>query len=229
MERLRVFYLSIAAGLSIAFGSATYIACAYYNNRILGSILFSVGLLIICGFGLKLYTGQVGKLFDNKKSFAIDLLVILGGNFIGAMGAGLLASLIDLNEQYQAVVTSVGESKLVDFAGGTASWYSIFIPAIFCGMLVYFAVEIYKLGKDPATKVLGLVLSVTAFVVSGFHHCIANMYYLGVSQMFIKHFWGTMLSLLIAVIGNSVGAIILNFLFKYGFKKPEEKKEELNN
>lgn len=224
-ERIKIFFLGILAGLSIAFGSAAYVACAYYQHRIAGSILFSVGLLLICGFGFKLYTGQIGKVLENKKSFIIDLLIMLLGNFIGATTAGLLASFIMPNEAYADIALSVGESKLLDAGGGSVTWYALLIQSLFCGMLVYFAVEIYKTGKDNLTKVLGLVLAVTAFVVSGHSHCIANMYYLGVSRIIVSSNFGwAILSLLISIIGNSVGAIIINILMRAAFsqKKPED-------
>lgn len=218
-EKLKILSLGILAGLSISFGSAAYIACAIYANRILGSILFSIGLLIICAFGFKLYTGQIGKVFENKKEFILDLLIMLFGNFIGAMGAGLLASFTNVEGNYTDVVMAVGNSKLITAGGGSVTWYALLIQSLFCGMLVYFAVEIYKFGKDNVTKVLGLIMAVAAFVVSGHSHCIANMYYLGVSRLFITNFGWTLLSLLISIIGNSCGAILINLLMRFAFKK----------
>ncbi len=218
-EKLKILSLGILAGLSISFCSAAYIACAIYANRILGSILFSIGLLIICAFGFKLYTGQIGKVFENKKEFILDLLIMLFGNFIGAMGAGLLASFTNVEGNYTDVVMAVGNSKLITAGGGSVTWYALLIQSLFCGMLVYFAVEIYKFGKDNVTKVLGLIMAVAAFVVSGHSHCIANMYYLGVSRLFITNFGWTLLSLLISIIGNSCGAILINLLMRFAFKK----------
>ncbi len=216
MNKLRIFLLGILAGISIAFGGAAYIACSYYNNRILGSILFSVGLLLVCGFSFKLYTGQIGKIFDNKKNFLLDLLVMYLGNFVGALVVGLLASLINPNDTFADLVLSVGKSKILDFDGGTIKWYQLLIQSFFCGMLVYFAVEIYNKGKDVVTKVLGLILCVAAFVVSGYAHCVANMYYLGASRLIITNFGNSILSIFIATVGNSIGAIIINLLIRFG-------------
>lgn len=226
MERLRVFLLGILAGISIAFGGAAFVACAYYGNRILGSILFSCGLLLVCAFKFKLYTGQIGKVFEHDKSFIIDLLVMLCGNFVGAVCVGLLASLINPNDTYVEVNKAVGLSKLVDFAGGSVSWYQLLIQSLFCGMLVYLGVEVYNFGKDNVTKVLGIILAVAVFVVSGYSHCVANMYYMSASRLIFEHFGGFLLSLLISIIGNSIGAIIINLLFRFGFNNKKEKMEE---
>ena len=66
---------SILAGIAIAIG-------AYINLKIggiAGAILFSVGLFLVCNFGLNLYTGKVGY------TGIIKNLPILLGNLIGAM------------------------------------------------------------------------------------------------------------------------------------------------
>jgi formate/nitrite transporter FocA (FNT family) len=60
MKYLKVFLLGIGAGIAIAFGGAAYTACTYYGSEIAGSVLFSCGLLLVCSFGMKLYTGQIG-------------------------------------------------------------------------------------------------------------------------------------------------------------------------
>ena len=226
MEKTKTFLLGILAGMSIAFGGAAFVACAYYGSRILGSILFSCGLLLVCAFGFKLYTGQIGKVFENKKSFIIDLLIMLAGNFVGAVVVGLLASLINPNAEYEAVNKAVGMSKLVDFAGGSVTWYALLIQSLFCGMLVYLGVEVYKFGKDDVTRVIGIILAVAVFVIASYSHCVANMYYMSASRLIFEHFGGFMLSLVISIIGNSIGAIIINLLFRFGFKKSIEKVEE---
>src|SRR5574344_1824250 len=111
---LKIFIFGIAAGLSIALGAAAYTACCYYGSEILGSIFFSCGLLLVCAFGFKLYTGQIGKIFENKPKFLLDLLIMYIGNFVGAAGAGLLCSLTVPNENYQNVVDKISASKIVN-------------------------------------------------------------------------------------------------------------------
>ena len=224
-KELKILILGILAGLSIGFGSAAYTACVYYGSSILGSILFSCGLLLVCIFGFKLYTGQIGKIFENKPLFVLDLFVMFVGNFIGAAGAGLLASLIVPNSDYQTIINEISESKLCLVNDIGSEWFKILIGGIFCGMLVYFGVEVFKKAEHGVTKVFGLILCVAVFVVCGFPHCIANMYYLGNSLYLFKYPLESFLSILICTIGNSIGAIfirlcgcLVNILTKKGEK-----------
>ena len=70
----------IFAGLMIGIGGTIYLSL---DNKIIGSFLFSIGLLMICMYNMNLYTGKIGYIVVNKKSYLIELLLTLIGNFIG--------------------------------------------------------------------------------------------------------------------------------------------------
>ena len=84
MEHVKTLLKGVLAGIAISFGGFLCI-----RNTILGSFLFSFGLILICNFGFNLYTGKVCYLFDNKeKSLCkriFDLLIILLGNALGTL------------------------------------------------------------------------------------------------------------------------------------------------
>ena len=84
-----------------------------------------------------------------------------------------------------------------------------FIRAVFCGVLMYLAVQIFKEKKTP----IGIIFCIPVFILSGFEHSIADMFYFGASGIFsIK-----VLSFeLAAVLGNSVGSLILPLLAMLG-------------
>jgi len=225
MKYLKVFLLGIGAGIAIAFGGAAYTACTYYGSEIAGSVLFSCGLLLVCSFGMKLYTGQIGKVFENKISFLLDLFIMYIGNVIGATGCGLLSSLTIPNDKYQDVVDKIAICKIVLLNNVGNEWYKILILGFFCGILVYLGVEIFKKAEHGITKVVGLVLCVAVFVVAGYSHCVANMYYLGNSLFIFKYPLESFLGILIATIGNSLGSIFTWLIFYIcNFKKVESGK-----
>ena len=89
------------------------------------------------------------------------------------------------------------------------SFMGTFIRAVFCGVLMYLAVQIFKEKKTP----IGIIFCIPVFILSGFEHSIADMFYFGASGIFsIK-----VLSFeLAAVLGNSVGSLILPLLAMLG-------------
>ncbi len=54
---METFRKAAAAGVSISIGATVYLAC---ESRLLGAMLFTIGLFVICAFGLNLFTGKIG-------------------------------------------------------------------------------------------------------------------------------------------------------------------------
>lgn len=221
MKLLKSFLLAIAAGLCIGIGGILNLVCISAGNGVLGGILFSIGLLTICMFGFKLFTGQVGYLFakENKKEFLLHLLIFYVGNFIGAAGLGFLLRITAVVDSTELVETAthLAEHKLVDLGTGIVGqdFYSVLILAFFCGLLVFFAVDMFAREKAPAAfRVLAVITLVSAFVIAGFEHCIADMFYLSFANTF-EHFFGeTLLSIVCGSTGNILGAFSGYFIVK---------------
>lgn len=198
MKRLlNIFVSSIGAGLLISIGGFVYLALKDVNQY-LGAFLFSIGLLVIISFGLYLYTGKVGYIFDNKKNFLLDLLVCYFGNLCGAVSSGYILRLVRNN--YFEVAEKVVKMKIDDNIG------SILILSVFCGMLIYLAVDIQKREVSNIVKTLGIILPVMVFILSGFEHCVANMFYISYAN-----YWSLKMVLYIVImsLGNGVGSLII--------------------
>jgi len=219
---LPTFLYGILAGIAIALGSFVFIYCAYYGNKILGSILFSVGLFVVCVLGLKLYTGQIAKLINiNEKpcikpSFICELIIMLIGNLLGAFIIGYMGYCMKGTEEFNSLVKSIGDSKLYNFTSVTAFFGDAF-KSLLCGALVFLGVEIFNKNKDkPLIGTTGLVLAVTTFVVCGFTHCIANMFYYTIAGTLFNNFASTVGSLALCILFNSIGAIIISLILDCG-------------
>ena len=79
---------------------------------------------------------------------------------------------------------------------------------------MFIAADGYKTIKNPTAQVFAIFLPVIVFILSGFEHCIANMFYFGASGIINSD---SVIYLAIVVIGNSVGGMampILNILGK---------------
>ena len=186
---------SVSAGILIAIGGSVFLAT---QNRYVGAVLFSVALLCICYKSYFLFTGKVGYLVENhKKDFIVNLIIGLFGNLITTFLLGLLLAVAIPNIGDAA--KTVCEAKL-----GQSFWQTL-VRGTFCGVLMYLAVSIFRDKKTP----LAILFCIPVFILSGFEHSIADMFYFGASRSFSP---SVILFMIAVILGNSVGAVILPLL-----------------
>ena len=179
----------------VSIGCAVFLAC---EQKVVGSILFTIALLVICFRGYSLYTGKIGFMpFSHKKEDFSVLLLGLLGNAIGMIVFGLLISvaLPDLKEKAIGICTA----KL------TQDWYQTIIRGLFCGVLMFIAVYVYKENKS----IVAILFAIPTFILCGFEHSIADIGYFAVANMFS---FEIVLFIILVVIGNTIGSMILPFL-----------------
>lgn len=186
----------VLAGSMIAFGGSVLLSC---DNRYLGALLFCIALLSICWFGFNLYTGKVGFLVadHSRRSLAAAFTGLLG-NFLGTLLLGLLvaAALPALREAALAACEKrLGQLPLQTLLRGFG-----------CGVLMYVAVWTYREKKT----VLGILFCIPVFVLSGFEHSIADMFYFSLAGTVFRP--AALLFLLLVVLGNSAGGMFIPFL-----------------
>lgn len=215
-QQVNTFLLSIAAGAAISLGALlNVLARSFILNsliaKIIGSFLFPIGLTLVCYLGLNLFTGKIGYLLDQTKKYPLFLLNVYLGNLVGSLICGFIAYFIfkDIPTIYQ-VITSISHSK--ESITSIEDSLRMFAGSIICGTLVYLAVLSYRKLNHHVCKIGGIFIAIALFVYFGFDHCIANMFYFTFSFSFKN--WGSYLNIVIATIGNSLGAIALNFARK---------------
>ena len=197
---LKLIIDGIKAGIMIAIGGSVFLSC---ENRYIGAILFSVALLCICLKGYSLFTGKVGYLPENHSKEAVKILLCgLLGNIVSTILLGFAVSFA--NPALGEAAKVICEAKLSQEALQT------FVRAFFCGVLMYMAVSTYREKGTLA----GIFFCVPVFILSGFEHSIANMFYFGASGMINMD---SIIYLAVVIAGNSVGGMampILNILGK---------------
>lgn len=194
---MKDFIKSVLAGIMIGIGGTIYLSI---DNKVVGASLFGIGLFMIVIYGFNLYTGKIGYLVDNFNFKYIKMLVItLIGNFIGTFFVGYILKFTRIYSLIHDKAKLLVNVKLDD------SLVSILILAFFCGILMYLAVNTYKENKD-ISKYLGVFLGVIVFILCGFEHCIANMYYFSVANIWNLNI---LLYLLIMILGNSLGGMLV--------------------
>ena len=194
---IEILIKSILAGIMIGIGGTIYLSL---DNKIVGSILFAIGLFIIVVYSFNLYTGKIGYLINNfNKKYINELIITLIGNFIGTFFVGFILRYTRTYNMISEKAKTLADIKLND------TLISILILSFFCGILMYLAVNTYKEVKDIG-KYLAVFLGVIVFILCGFEHCIANMYYFSVSSTWSLN---TLLYLLVMILGNSLGGILI--------------------
>lgn len=189
---LHAFVLAVLAGIAIGIGGTVYLSM---DNKTAGALMFTVGLYTICIHGLNLYTGKVGYAVNQPAAYLLDLLVIWAGNLAGT-GLAALGVRQTRISGIADKAAALCEVKLQD------SMASLFLLAVFCGFLMFIAVDGYKQSGSPVILFLG----VGAFILCGFEHCIADMFYFSVAGMWPAQ---AAASVLVITLGNSVGGILI--------------------
>ena len=194
---MKALFKSFLAGIMIAIGGTVFLSI---ENKVIGASLFSIGLFGVLIYNLNLYTGKIGYLITNfNLKYIKELIITLIGNFIGACSVGFILRYTRIYDKIYEKSLILANAKLND------NILSIFILSIFCGLLMYYAVNGFKKQTDFG-KYLVVYLGVAVFILCGFEHCIANMYYFSVADIWSLKTLGYTG---IMVLGNSIGSFII--------------------
>lgn len=204
---LKTFTKAILAGFMIGIGGIVYLSA---ENKVVGAFMFSFGLFTIVRSGFALYTGKVGYIPENKPSYILEVLTTFAGNIAGT---GLTALLIRFTHIWDKIHTSALNSMEAKLNDGTASR---FILGIFCGLLMYLAVENGKNCRDKAdvSFVFGICIPVMIFILSGFNHSVADCFYYFSAGATVE---GALYIITVAL-GNAVGGMLIPAVKKYIIK-----------
>ena len=208
MKFVKDLFSAVLAGVMISFGGAVYLACAAVDKAPLGAILFSLGLSVILITGFLLFTGKTAYLLENKPSYILYLLTIWLGNILGCMLMGLLVQLAKPN--LGEIAKNLCEAKLEQ-----APWQTIILGAL-CGILVYIAVDFFRSDDDKKSlpKYILVFTCVPAFILCGFEHSVADMFYFAASSAYSLYTVKGIIYILLVSLGNLIGAVLFHTVRK---------------
>ena len=209
MKTVQNIVNGLLAGIMIAIGGTVFLACygdGSVLNKAIGAVFFSVALLCICYKGYSLFTGKIGYIPEKHDGEAFSILLWgLLGNLIATVALGLAL---------RAAIPSIGGvAEAICTAKLTQAWWQTLIRGIFCGILMYLAVSIYRDKKS----ISAIFFCVPVFILAGFEHSIANMFYFGAAGMFFSV--DAVVYLVIVVLGNTLGGMLMPAL---AMIKPKE-------
>jgi len=239
--------LGLLAGAFIAMGSLYYTLVAsdatlgFAATRLLGGLVFSLGLVLVIVAGGELFTGNnllamawaegavsTGELLKNWA-------IALGANAAGALG---VAVLIVATGYPQMNGGAVGVTA-VTIAAAKASlpFWEAFFAGILCNLFVCMAVWLALAGRSVIDKVVAVVFPISAFVAAGFEHSVANMYFIplgiflkdtvdvaGIAGLDRLDWTGYVRNLVPVTLGNILGgsvlvALVYHVVYRRGVEK----------
>ncbi len=242
--------LAVLAGAFIALGglfatvamSGAEGMMPYGVTRLLGGLVFSLGLVLVIVGGAQLFTGDTlivmawasGRL-TWRQMLRVWCLVWIG-NFAGALGTAVL---VFLSGQYMFGHGAVGETALY-FATAKSGLpvTQAFFLGILCNVLVCLAVWLALGARGVGDKIMAIMLPVSAFVAAGFEHCVANMYFVPLGLLIERgapdRFWTEMthrfppidvghylLNLGAVTLGNWIGgAVLVGAVYWFIYRRP---------
>lgn len=184
---VKMFLLGILAGAFIAFGAEASSLAAHNVTqigiqRLIMGCVFPVGLIMVVLLGTELFTGNcmmIAAVADKRVKFAMLLrnwVVVYLGNLVGA---ALIVLLVSATGQlgYSSNGLAVLTIKIAAAKTGL-SFGAAFAGGILCNVLVCVAVLLAMASKSIIGKIMGIWFPIMAFVLSGFEHSVANMYYI---------------------------------------------------
>lgn len=183
----KMILLAIMAGAFIAIGgAASNVAVHDIPNvglaRTLAGAIFPVGLMLVVLVGGELFTGNclLFMAYLHKKitasSMLRNLVVVYFANLIGAL---IIDVLVFYSGQFNYTGGGLGAYTIKVAVGKTTiSPVACITSGIMCNILVCLAILMATASKDVAGKIWGIFFPIWAFVICGFEHCVANMFYI---------------------------------------------------
>lgn len=180
----QMFVLAILAGTFIGFGAMAYTAvmtgmdASYGPSRLLGGVVFSLGLILVIVGGAELFTGNalmVMAAVDRKITVRLLLrswTVVYLGNIVGAAGLAIAFGLTGLLDgPMGSTATKIPQAKAALLP------VEAFVRGVLCNALVCLAIWLSFSARTAAGKILAVLWPISTFVLLGLEHSVANMYF----------------------------------------------------
>lgn len=221
--------LGVLAGGFIGLGALYFTlvtsdtTLSFAVSRLLGGLVFSLGLILVVVAGAELFTGNnlLVMAWASQRITTQELLrnwlVIYLANFAGALG---LVALVYLSNHWQMNGAAVGiQAVKIAAAKATLPFGEAFFKGVLCNILVCLAVWLVLAGRSIVDRICAIIFPISAFVAAGFEHSVANMYFIPLGILLKERVaagaveqlnWnGLWINLLPVTLGNIAGGAVL--------------------
>ena len=237
----QVLTLAYLAGFFIAMGAVAGNTAAHMIGneglaRLVMGLLFPFGLIMVVLTGAELYTGDTLMAITLKEKRITFLrmiyhwVMVFVGNAAGAISVAIGMAFFGQLDYSNGLLGTFSINQAV--AKSSMDPINAFVMGIFCNVLVTIGVLLAMSAKDVTGRAIGAFVPVSFFVIAGFEHSIANLYYVPAglfaasidryselaTQLGIKMdgaTWTAFITnnLLPVTLGNTVGGLVVGWLF----------------
>ncbi|SHH17755.1 formate/nitrite transporter family protein [Tepidibacter thalassicus] len=236
----RLILLGIFAGIFISFGAYGDIVVMQSLKNIdigimkfMGAFVFPVGLMLVVIAGAELFTGNnlmTLALMDGKitlRGLLKNWVFVYIGNFIGSILIVIVIFKAGLLKDRAADLSiAIAKGKL------GLTFEVAFLRAVLCNIIVVLAVWMATAAQDIVSKIFACWFPIMLFVLSGYEHSIANMFFIPMGKLLgLSVTWGEIFikNLIPVTIGNIVGGgLIVPLVYYICYIKPFKEKEKVN-
>lgn len=240
----KMFILAVFAGIFIAIaGASATIASTTVPDpstaRLLNALIFPGGLVMVVLAGSELFTGNALLVIPllEKRIHALELVRSWIIVYLGNLTGSLFVSALFVYSHTAGLFSGELAQTLVNTAVTKTSlpFSDAFLRGILCNILVCIAVWITIGASTAVGKVIGLYLPIVVFVLAGYEHCVANMFYIPAGIFASSEFqiaaeglnWGSFFlkNLLPVTLGNILGGVLVGagYWFVYLHQTPAKK------
>ena len=179
---LSLVMLGVLAGAFIGLGALFAVIVfadadlAWATQRVLGGVVFSLGLILVVVAGAELFTGNNllamawAQGAVTTREVLQNWLIVCSANFVGAAGLALMVYLSGHADRYAGTYLEIAAAK------SALPFWQAFFRGVLCNVLVCMAVWMTLAGRSVTDKAIAIVFPIAAFVAAGFEHSVANMY-----------------------------------------------------
>lgn len=215
--------LSVLAGAFISLGALFFTVVVTDSQlglgptRLLGGVSFSLGLVLVVVAGAELFTGNNllamawASGLIGRREVLRNWVLVYAGNVVGCLGTVCLATLANVASLGGGAVGKTAITIAVVKAGLPLG--EALARGVLCNGLVCLAVWLAMSGRSVSDKILGIVFPITAFVVMGLEHSIANWFFLPFALVLdagsVVPLAGAATNLVVVTAGNVLGGTLL--------------------
>lgn len=240
----KMFVLAVFAGIFIAIaGASAAIASTTVPDpstaRLLNALIFPGGLVMVVLAGSELFTGNALLIIPllEKRIHASELIRSWLLVYLGNLCGSIFVAAIFVYSHTAGLFSGQLAQNLVNTAVTKTSlpFSDAFLRGILCNVLVCIAVWITIGASTAVGKVIGLYLPIVVFVLAGYEHCVANMFYIPAGIFASAEYqlaadglnWASFLlkNLVPVTLGNIIGGLLIGigYWFVYLHQTPVRK------
>lgn len=232
----KMLLLGFIAGMFISLGATGYLTVSANIigelsglGKLLGAMIFPVGLMLVVVCGAELFTGNclMSLAAFAKKITPYRLIRSWVFVYIGnALGAYFSAVLLYYSGSFPVGVMADNIVKIAQ-AKAMLPFMNVFLKGILCNILVCLGVWFATASRDVAGKCIACFFPITTFVICGYEHCVANMFYFPLGQLCgadVSTFDAWFNNIFPSTLGNIVGGCLVAFVYYICYIREDKQK-----